>query len=120
MSPAASWWDDDPELARLRFDSALRGVAGPAGAWAECPGRVLTFVASRLTVELEVQAGGLRGRLVPQRSGVVVVCREDGECRSAAADDAGQFMIGEAPQGPVRLRVDTTDGLIVITEPIIL
>jgi hypothetical protein len=124
MSAPASWWDDDPALARLRFDSALRAAAGPAGG----ASRVLTFVAGRITLELEVRPGELCGRLLPARRAVVALRCDDGRGWDAVADDAGRFRLDvpldEAPRGAVRLRLDLgvdADGdLVVVTEPVVL
>jgi hypothetical protein len=130
MSAPASWWDDDPALARLRFDSALRAATGSTGAagWAVGrPGgssRVLTFVACRVTLELEVRSGHLRGRLLPAQRALVTVRCDDGRTWDTIADGAGRFAIDEVLRGAVRLRldlrVDEQSDLVVVTEPVAL
>jgi hypothetical protein len=123
MSTPPSWWDDDPELARLRFDSALRGAADAPADRARLPLRVLTFACSRLTLEVEVRPAGMGGRLVPPQPAVVVLAHHDGGSWSAVTDGAGRFAMDfpvGVPRGPVRWRLDTEAGHVIVTEPVAL
>jgi hypothetical protein len=131
-SGAGSWWDDDVELARLRYDSAIGRPSAPGP-------RTLTFAGCRLTVELEVARDGVHGRLLPPQPATVEVRPEAVEVRPEAgtaadaepggtgcggtgcggtADAAGRFSIAATPAGAVRLRVVPATGIPIVTDPV--
>jgi hypothetical protein len=112
---AFAWRDVDGELAALAHDSATSElVAGTRAEQAEL--RALTFVASRLTIEIEVAPDALLGQLVPPQPGEVELHRRDGVATSARADDVGWFAIRPLPGGLFRLRVRPDGGSTVVTE----
>jgi len=109
MMASGSCWDDDPDLALLRFDSALGLAPGPGAA------RRLTFVAHHLTVDVEIDAEGVRGRLTPpQPAGVALV--GPGAPPSGTADAEGRFALAPCA-GPARLRVSPAGGPVIVTDP---
>ena len=50
------------------------------------------------------------GQLVPPAAGQVELLRPDGSTERSAVDEAGRFLLPEAPGGVVRLRCGTTAG----------
>jgi hypothetical protein len=112
---AFAWRNVDAELAALAYDStATEVVAGTRAEPAEL--RALTFVASRLTIELEVAPDALLGQLVPPQQGAVELHGRDGVANATRADDVGWFAIRPLPSGLFRLRVRPDGGGAVITE----
>jgi hypothetical protein len=111
---AFTWRNVDAELAALGFDSAVAPAA--AGTRAEqATLRALTFVASRLTVEVEVTADALLGQVVPPTAGEVEVHGVKGPAGTAAIDEIGWFVVRPVPARMVRLHLRTTDGQSVLT-----
>lgn len=112
---AFAWRDVDADLAALQFDSATSPVlAMTRSEQAEL--RAMTFVAGRLTIELEVAPDALLGQLVPPQAGEVDLHRSGGATSTTAVDDVGWFAIRPLPSGLVRLRVRAADGEVVVTE----
>jgi hypothetical protein len=113
---AFTWRNVDAELAALGHDSATG--AALAGTRAErATLRALTFVASRLTIELEVTADALLGQLVPPQPGQIELQQRDGAKRVATVDELGWFVFhGSVPKGMCRLRLTAADGSTVLTE----
>jgi hypothetical protein len=113
---AFAWRNVDAELAALGYDTAAAPAA--AGTRAErATLRALTFVASRLTIELEATEDALVGQLVPQQPGEVELQQAGGVRRTVAIDELGWFAFrGPAPSGMCRIRVRTEDGTTVLTE----
>jgi hypothetical protein len=107
-----AWRTIDAELAQLTYDSALDAerltlVRGAAAA------RMLTFSASGLTVDLEVEETGrelrLVGEIAPGQHAVVVVRHPDGTIE-AETDEDGRFRIGPVPAGPISLSLRLAAG----------
>jgi hypothetical protein len=128
---AFTWHNVDAELATLAYDSAAGEPVGdmtgePVGAMvSELVGgtraepaelRALTFVASRLTIELEVAPDALLGQLVPPQQGAVELHGRDGVATTTRADDVGWFTFRPLPSGLFRLRVRPDAGGPVVTE----
>jgi len=116
---AFAWHGVDAELAALAYDSAAGELVGePAGGTRAEPAelRALTFVASRLTIELEVAPDALLGQLVPPQQGAVELHGRDGVATTTRADDVGWFTIRPLPSGLFRLRVSPDGGGPIITE----
>ncbi len=70
-------------------------------------GRLLSFRAGTLTIEVEVTGAGparrLMGQLIPpQRGGVDI--RHGDSTTTVKADELGRFSAGPLPAGPVSLR----------------
>lgn len=90
----------DDELADLLFDSlldeSLVGVRGTAS-------RQLTFGVRDLTIDLDIDADGLVGQIVPSGPTAVELEMLDGNS-AADVDDLGRFFLAR-PSGPFRLRV---------------
>lgn len=119
---AFTWREIDAELAALTHDSADSAIGRVAARTRADPAdlRTLTFVASRLTVELEVVPDALLGQLVPPQPGEIELLRRDGATSMAAVDDVGWFAIRPLPSGLFRLRVRPAQGEPVMTEWILL
>src|SRR5437764_3139344 len=107
-----AWRTVDAELAELTYDSALDAdrltlVRGAAAA------RLLTFSASGLTVDIEVEEtdGGLRliGELSPVQPAVVEVRHAEGTTE-VETDEDGRFRIGPVPTGPIALSLRLAAG----------
>jgi hypothetical protein len=113
---AFAWRTVDAELAALRYDSAL---AGPvlAGTRAEdATLRALTFVASQLTVEVEVTAEALLGQVVPPAAGEVEIHGRNGPVGTVSIDEVGWFVVRPVPARMVRLHIHTADGRSALTQ----
>jgi hypothetical protein len=101
-----AWRTIDADLAELVFDSLVDQdeaalVRGDRG------GRLLSFRAGTLTIEVEVTGTGpsrrLMGQLMPpQRGGVDI--RQTDSTTTVEADELGRFSAGPLPAGPVSLR----------------
>jgi hypothetical protein len=116
---AFAWHNVDAELAALAYDSAAGELA--AGTRAEpAELRALTFVASRLTIEIEVAPDALLGQLVPPQQGAVELHGRDGIATTTMADDVGWFAIRPLPSGLFRLRVRPDGGAAIVTEWVML
>jgi hypothetical protein len=107
------WRTVDEELlvASLSFDS----LDEPVGVLRAAPGepRTLVFTAAPLSIELEINARGVLGQVVPPGEGEITVEGSDGTVVGTMADDLGFFVFPTIPQGPVRLRCETATGRLV-------
>lgn len=113
---AFAWYDIDAELAELTNDSALTNAL-TAGTRAEPASvRALTFVASQLTIEVEVTPDALLGQVVPPQSGEIELHGKDGLARTLPIDDVGWFVIRPIPTGLFRLHVRTAADAAAVTE----
>ncbi len=110
---ALSWRTIDEELllASLTFDSSLEQVRETRAGTGE--GRVLVFTSPPLSVEIEVLADQVVGQILPPGEGEIVVETPDGAQRRVSAGESGFFVLPEVPEGPVRLRCDTSTGRVV-------
>ncbi len=91
----------DKELASLTYDSLVDDAPSSVGAPGQA--RHLTFVASGVSVEIDVDVDGLRGRLVPPTAADVEL-RGPGAGARVVADESGRFSVPAVPTGPVSLR----------------
>jgi hypothetical protein len=107
-----AWRTIDAELAQLTYDSALDAerltlVRGAAAA------RMLTFSASGLTVDIEVEEtdGSLRliGELAPAQRAVIAVRHAQGTTE-VETDEDGRFRTGLVPAGPIALSLRLAAG----------
>jgi hypothetical protein len=111
-----AWHDIDAQLARLTYDSSHDRELEATLRWSEPASiRALTFTSARLTIELEVTAGSLIGQIVPPRRGTVEQETRSGETATTSIDEIGCFCIQPLPDGQVRLRCRTEDGIDVMT-----
>ena len=110
---ALSWRTIDEELllASLTFDSSLEQVRETRAGTGE--GRVLVFTSPPLSVEIEVLADQVVGQILPPGEGEIVIETPDGARRRVSAGESGFFVLPEVPEGPVRLRCDTSTGRVV-------
>jgi hypothetical protein len=108
---AFGWRNVDAELAVLSQSAELAGTRADR---AEL--RSLTFVASGLTIELEVTADALVGQVVPAQSGEIEAEGPKGRSGTVAVDEIGWFTIRPVPDGLVRLHLRTVGGVVVRTE----
>jgi hypothetical protein len=114
-SASLSWRDPDAELAALIADSAAAvgepvGVRGAPEALAGP--RLLTFDAGEVSVDLEIEVGANRSRLVGQiASGwpARVAVEHATGSRSVEVDRLGRFIVADLPRGLLRVRVDPLD-----------
>ena len=118
---AYAWRTLDTELAALAYDSALLTPSAlpltsqPALREDEALLRYLTFVATDLTVEMEVDDAKLLGQVVPPRPGQLEVWTAESTGRCIAIDALGCFCVSPLPARPFRLHVRTADGIRVRT-----
>jgi hypothetical protein len=112
---AYTWRTVDAELAALAYDSSLSPgmTAGVRGA--EAALRTLTFQARQVSIEIEVDSGGLVGLVIPSRSGTVEVHAAQGIQDTVDVDDVGAFAVRPLPTQPFRLAYRTADGVVVTT-----
>lgn len=106
---AFAWRTIDADLAELVFDSLIdhdeaalvRGTG---------QGRMLSFRASSLTIDVEVTRTGdsrmLVGQLVPPQQASVDI-RHGDNVVTTEADELGRFSAGPLPAGPISLRCRT-------------
>jgi hypothetical protein len=107
-----AWAGLDADPAALVYDSReVRGAAvetGTAGRPVEVTARELRFSSGAVTLEVELDAGAdklrLLARLAPARAATVVVRWPEGSVVSHS-DDAGTFRFDELPRRPLCLHV---------------
>lgn len=111
---AFAWRTVDAELAALAQEAtdadALAGVRAERAAV-----RALSFLASDISIELEVTPDALLGQLVPARSGTIEVQAQDGSRQTVTVDESGWFAIRPLPSAMFRLHLQTANDN-VITE----
>jgi hypothetical protein len=111
---AFAWRTVDAELAALAQEAtdadALAGVRAERAAV-----RALSFVASDISIELEVTPDALLGQLVPARPGTIEVQAQDGSRQTVTVDESGWFAIRPLPSAMFRLHLQTANDN-VITE----
>jgi hypothetical protein len=100
---ALAWRTIDEDLMRLAHDSSLTeellvrgGVAAP---------RVVGFLGSDFTLEVEVDAGTVLGQVVPARVCQVSVVTPTGAFGSGTTDESGFFSLPAPDGGLVRFTV---------------
>jgi hypothetical protein len=109
---AFAWHTIDAELAALAFDSA----GEPAGTRAETADlRAMTFVASHITIEVEVTAEALLGQIAPPTAGTLQVRQADGRVQAVPVDALGWFTVRPCPTGMFRLELSLPTGPRVVT-----
>jgi hypothetical protein len=104
--------DEDLLVASLSFDSLDEPIGVLRSAPDDQP-RTLVFTAMPLSIELEINARGVLGQVVPPGEGEITVEASDGTVLEATADDLGFFVFPSVPEGPVRLRCETATGRLV-------
>ncbi|HEX6326634.1 MAG TPA: hypothetical protein VFZ72_08675 [Jiangellaceae bacterium] len=111
---AFAWRTVDAELAALAQEAtdadALAGVRAERAAV-----RALSFLASDVSIELEVTPDALLGQLVPARPGTIEVQAQDGTRQTVTVDESGWFAIRPLPGAMFRLHLQTANDN-VITE----
>ena len=109
---AFAWRTVDAELAALEATDAdaLAGVRAERAAV-----RALSFLASDVSIELEVTPDALLGQLVPARPGTIEVQAQDGSRQTVTVDESGWFAIRPLPSAMFRLHLQTANDN-VITE----
>ncbi len=98
---AFSWRtvDADLELLGLAADSAVA-----AGALVRGGGpRTLAFRGERLSVEIEIDEGGIVGQLTPPQPGQITLVTTSGQDMTTQADEVGCFAFPPPPAGSLRL-----------------
>jgi hypothetical protein len=101
-----TWRTVDADLAGLIFDSLTDQDEGALLRGPE-HGRLLSFVASGLTIDLRVARAGpsrrIIGQLVPPQQAAVEL-RHPGGVATLVTDDLGRFSSGLLSAGPISLR----------------
>jgi len=100
---AFAWRTIDEELMRLAHDSSLTEEVMVRGA-AIAP-RVVGFLGSDFTLEVEVDAGTVMGQVVPGKVCRVSILTPTGTFGSAETDESGFFSLPAPDGGPVRFTV---------------
>jgi hypothetical protein len=103
------WREIESDLAALAYDSADDGDLATLTRSAATP-RTRVYRRGGLSVELEVSGREVAGQLLPPAAGEVEVVRPDGTTERTSVDEAGRFLLPEAPAGIVRLRCRTAAG----------
>ena len=106
---AFAWRTVDADLILLELDSSATATAGaPVRAGASATPRTLAFHGEQLSVEIEIDEGGIVGQLTPPRPGRVTLLTTAGPGASTQADEVGGFAFPPPASGPIRLdcRVD--------------
>jgi hypothetical protein len=107
---AFAWRTIDAELARLSYDSLDDEQTRMATRADEAAVRALTFMADRLTVELEITAESVLGQVVPAQPGQLLVQIGTGQQLTGSIDEIGCFVVEPVPTGPFRLHCRTAHG----------
>ncbi len=113
---AYAWRTLDAELAALAYDSArpassdLLAAGQPALREDTALLRYLTFVATDLTVEVEVGDGRLLGQIMPPCPGELEVWTAESAGGFTAIDALGCFSVAPVPTRAFRLHVRTAAG----------
>jgi hypothetical protein len=102
------------ELAQLIYDSESDHDTAAAVRSENASIRALTFISTRMSLELEVTDGLLIGQITPPRPGTLEMHTKAGVTTSWV-DDIGFFVADSVPPGPFRLRFLTSDGIDVMT-----
>jgi hypothetical protein len=111
---AFAWRTVDAELAALAQETS--DVDSLAGVRAERAAvRALSFLASDISIELEVTPDALLGQLVPARPGTIEVQTQEGGRQTVTVDESGWFAIRPLPSTMFRLHLQTANDN-VITE----
>lgn len=101
---AFAWRTIDAELSALTYDSAQEDPVLAGTRAEQAAVRTLTFVASDVSIDLELTPEALLGQLVPAQPGELTVTLRDGSTRTAEVDDLGWFAVRPRPKGTFRLR----------------
>ncbi len=104
--------DDELDAVSLCFDSALDGQA-LVRASATCAPRSLSFDGADISLEVEVRAGEISGRIVPAQPGTVRMRSAADECSTAVTDAGGWFTFEPTPHGPHRFECDTAQATLI-------
>jgi hypothetical protein len=113
---AFAWHNIDADLAQLVSDSSVDPAEAGLRSSEPAIVRTMTFASAELSIELDVQADGLRGLVVPEQAGTVQVRLSGGEAGPELAIDAvGWFVIRPVPAAPFRLSVRLADGSSALT-----
>ncbi len=112
---AYTWRNIDAELAALTFDSASGLAATAPVRSAEASPRFLTFRSADLTIELEINADGIVGQIVPPQPGRAEARPASGPVSAAEIDEIGCFIVRPLPSSPFRLHCQASSGISVLT-----
>jgi hypothetical protein len=111
---AFAWRTVDAELAALAQETSdMDSLAGVRAERAAV--RALSFLASDISIELEVTPDALLGQLVPARPGTIEVQTQEGGRMAVTVDEFGWFAIRPLPSTMFRLHLQTASDN-VITE----
>ncbi len=105
---AFGWFVPSASLATLTSESIeSAGVRGDTG-------RLLTFAAARVSVQIEVCGREIVGQLAPPAAAEVILRSPGGEC-GTRTDEAGAFALTGVPTGVVSLLFRLADATSVVT-----
>ena len=102
---AAFTWrtvDADLEILSLESELAMSDTVMVRDAGQAAP-RVFAFHGDRLSVEIEIDDGGIVGQLTPPGAARITLVTPDGPQAAADADEVGYFSLPVPPPGPMRL-----------------
>ena len=111
---ALGWRRLDADLAELLSDSTLEAGSGVFARAGGAPARSVSFRASELTIDIEIQAEGesrtILGQLSPPLTAVIEIQTPAGSLAATAQwDTFGRFRAELHADGPIRLRVLASD-----------
>ena len=100
---AFAWRTVDAELELLSLDTS--DALAAALVRGDEPGaqRTFAFHGERLSVEIEIDGGGIVGQLTPPQRGQVTLITAGGPQATAQADEVGCFTLPPPAPGPLRL-----------------
>ena len=107
---AFAWRTIDADLAQLSYDSLDDEQTPLVTRTEDATVRALTFVAGRLTIELEITAASVLGQVVPAQPGQLLLQIGTDRQETCAIDEIGCFVVEPVPAGPFRLHCRTVDG----------
>jgi hypothetical protein len=110
-----AWHGIDAELAQLTRDSFAQPDPATTARAESAVIRSLTFVAPRLTIELEIGENAMRGQLVPHQAGDLELQLANGEEIHTRADELGYFVFAHVPTVSFRLSCRTEQDVVVTT-----
>lgn len=117
VTPVSNWPDDEDLLASLR--DALREARTVPPRFVELGKAVydgrLSYTNADLTLEIDITADAVLGRLRPPQPATASAYPADGTTVTTPVDESGSFGFRPVPASPFRLRCVTTSGLEIST-----
>jgi hypothetical protein len=101
------WAAPDADVG-VMFEAELAGVRDDGNL-----GDDLEFIGTRYRIAVGTSPERIVGEVSPWSVGSILTLEYEGGPRDVDVDDDGEFYIGAPPSGPVRLRVESSAGMMV-------